>query len=103
MVTELRPNPPVLTDGESAPELIYAKHMGTGTANNTTLLRGDRTWVTPATMGILTGSGVSGQVAYFNGTSTVTSASTFLWSGTKLTAGTAFSTTASTFRTGSLP
>lgn len=46
------------------------------------------TWTTPGT-GTVTGTGVSGRVTYWNGTSSITSASTFLFDGTNLGIGAA--------------
>lgn len=55
----------------------------TGTASSTTYLRGDGTWGTPAgTGGSLSGSGVSGQVTYWNGTSTMSGTNNLFWDAT---------------------
>ncbi len=43
-------------------------------------------WPSNIISGTITGTGTSGQVAYFNGTNTITSDSAFLWDGTRLAA-----------------
>ena len=50
---------------------ISASVLGTGTADSTTILRGDRTFQTPAAMSIITGLGTANAYTLFNGTTTV--------------------------------
>jgi hypothetical protein len=70
----------ILSDNSASGVLKRGILIGTST---TTFLRNDGTWATPASSGV-TGSGVANRVAYWSGTSTLTSNANLTFSGTAL-------------------
>ena len=50
---------------ELATGTVPAARLGSGTANSATILRGNNTWVSPASLGLIDGSGVADHLSYW--------------------------------------